>query len=443
MHQLAAQIERLGHWAARIRMAAKALFYQPVVAAAILWRRVALRRCTVVAITGSVGKSTAADCLESILSQLGPTIRNHGSNGRYGLPATILRARPRHRFVVLEAGILKPGRMWRSAFLIRPHVAVITAVNWQHSKNFDSLERIAAEKAKLLDGLPPGGLAILNRDDPRVAGMGAGRDCRVVTYGLDAGADVRGRVDAAVWPDRLALTARDAEGAQRIPTQLVGAHWATSVLAALAAARSLGASWQTCAEALERTPPHTARLEPVTLPSGAILLRDEYNGSWASLDKAVRVLADASAERKIVALGHLVDGPEPGGEHIEQAARAVARTADMLLAWGAYAERYATAAREQRREMPVEICDTQTDLAKSIRRVARRGDLILLKGYWYDHMSRIVYQQFGEVGCSRPYCTIPTVCDPCPKLRFEPAPECDRAAMAQLQAGPARSARAR
>jgi len=147
----------------------KAISYQPVVAAAIVWRRLALRRTTVIAITGSVGKSTTADCLASILSLMGPTLQTKGRNGRQGLPDTILRARPHHRFLVLEAGILKPGRMWRSAFLIRPDVAIITAVNWQHARNFDSLDLIAFEKAKMLDAAPSSGLAVLNADDPRVA----------------------------------------------------------------------------------------------------------------------------------------------------------------------------------------------------------------------------------------------------------------------------------
>ena len=414
----------------------KALAYQPVVAAAVIWRRAALRRTTVIAITGSVGKSTTTDCLAAILSRLGPTVQTKERNGRQGIPPIILSARPSHRFLVLEAGILKPGRMWRSAFLTRPDVAVITAVNWQHARNFHSLDHIAAEKAKMLDGLPPGGLAVLNADDPRVAAMHQGRNCRVVTFGEGPAAQVRGRVESAAWPGRLTMTVSDAEGSRRIETRLVGAHWAPSVLAAIAAARSLGASWDQCAEALARTPPHTGRLEPVSLPSGAILLRDEYNGSWATLERALGVLAEAAADRKIVALGHILDAPDLGSDAVAVYARHVARVADVALVWGSHAERFQRAALAERPGMAVLTFDTQSDLADCLRRESRPGDLVLLKGYWFDHMSRIVYEQFGEVECKLPYCTHVWLCDECPKLGFQPSAGHPRSLLAQLPAAP-------
>ncbi len=428
-------MKRLRKWLTARLADLKAVAYLPLVAAAIVWRRTALRHTTVIAITGSVGKTTARDCLAAILSRLGPTMKARGSaNGRRGLPWTILRARPSHRFLVLEAGILKPGRMWRSAFMIRPDIAVITAVNWQHARSFDSLDHIASEKAKMLGGLSRSGLAVLNADDSRVAAMNPGQGRGKVTFGLGAQANVRGAVEESAWPRRLALTVSDENGSALIRTQLIGPHWATSVLAAVAVARRLGATWEQCADGLTHTPPHVGRLDPVTLPSGAVLLRDEYNGSWATLERALQVMQQASAERKIIALGHILDAPHLGDDPVREIARRVARVADLVLVWGSHRERFQSALAEERPELPLRTFEAQAELAAALRNESRPGDVILLKGYWFDHLTRVVYGQFGSVACGRSYCAVTSVCDSCPKLGFTPDSDADPRLLGQLAA---------
>jgi len=411
---------RIAPLLSRTSGALRAVANLPLVLLAAIWRRTVLRRVTVIAITGSVGKTTAKNCLAAILSDVAPTIAlPGGNNGRYGLPRLLLRGRPSHRFLVAEVGILQPGRMWRSAWLLNPDAAVITKINWQHAKNFESLDQIAFEKALLLEPLGAAGLAVLNADDERVSAMGAGRNCRLRTFGLGDAADVKGSVATARWPQRLRLDVTEGSEIRQLQTRLVGGHWAVSVLAAVAAARALGASWEHCERGLASVEPHPGRLSLVRLPSGADLLRDEYNGSFATLVEALEVLKQARAERKVLVLGHIMDAPQVGEAAPEETAKRASPVADLLLFWGAYAERYKKAALAAGTPSEkVLVFAQQHDLAAFLKQESRLGDLILVKGYWFDHMTRIVYEQFGTVSCRLPYCEITSVCDPCRRMGF-------------------------
>ena len=410
----------------------------PLVLLAILWRRTALRGVTVIAITGSVGKTTATKCLAAILSKMGPTkAAERGSNGRFGIPQLLLRTRRSHRYLVAEVGIIKPGRMWRSAFTVNPDVTVVTKINWQHAKNFESLEQIAWEKARLMEPLGAKGLAVLNADDPHVMSMAEGLKCKIRTFGVAKEADIRATAVKSQWPDRLALNVVEGDEQRLIQTRLVGSHWSVSVLAAVTAARSLGASWEQCEQGLAELPPFPARLSSVRLPTGADLLRDEYNGSFATFVEAAEVLRLARAKRTILVVGHILDAPDLGDKAHEEVGKRAAESADLLLFWGSYAERYRKAAVAA--GVPAEavhVFKEQLDLADFLRRESRPGDLVLLKGYWFDHMSRIVYRQFGTVSCQLSYCERTGVCDHCPHMGLRSERELDPTlAEAQKQMG--------
>lgn len=422
---------------ARIRSHLAVVGNLALVFAAIVWRRTALRNVTLIAVTGSVGKTTAKECLTAILRRTAPTHASAtGGNGRFAIPRILLGARPSHRFIVVEAGILKPGRMWRSALVLNPDVTVITNVNWQHSINYRSLDQVATEKAKLLNPLGRKGLAILNADNPLVSAMVQGRECRVRTFGVSNDADVMGFHVAARWPERLSLTIRDGAEEQRIQTRFVGAHWTPSVLAAVAAARSLGTSWKDCAEALAEVEPYPARLGAARLPNGADLLRDEYNGSFATFEKGLDILSEARCLRRVIAIGHIKDMPQFGSQGPEEVGRRAAAVGQLLLFWGSFKERYRNGALTAgARAENIFLFDTQPELADHIRRNTGAGDLILLKGYWNDHMSRIVFLQFGSVGCPLEFCVVRTVCDSCKSLRFQPDPTVDSSLLQPLLTG--------
>ena len=185
---------------------------------------------------------------------------------------------------------------------MRPDIAVILSVAGAHALSFKDLDDTAAEKAKLLRGLKPGGIAVLNGDDPRVAAMAdeaRRRGCEVVLFGSSPSFDVSGHDATGQWPDRFAVTIRAGSESVRCQTQLVGTQWSVSVLAAVAVAHRLGLTLQQAIEPIEKLPPLPARIQPVRLPNGAVILRDDTNSFLDAFKATLTVLAEARAERKI------------------------------------------------------------------------------------------------------------------------------------------------
>jgi UDP-N-acetylmuramoyl-tripeptide--D-alanyl-D-alanine ligase len=389
------------------------------VALASIWRRL-LFRTTFIAVSGSVGKSTAAHCLVRILSRHYPTVGQVGSNGRRGVPRGLLRARPWHRFMVSEVGILKPGRMWRSAWVVRPDIAVITRVDRQHMLGFGSIETIAEEKSKLLRRLSKNGLAVLNGDDPRVAAMARVGDFRVCRFGTSPSMDVWAGEVSGTWPQRMRLRIHSGAESYWLQTNLVGTHWTPSVLAAIATAMRCGVSLRDAVEALQGIEPHTARLEPVEIPGGAVILRDEYNGSVSSYRKALEILKRARARRRVVVFSRVAEAEGGRVEGARMIGREVATAAEFAVFVGPEAGQAARAAIAAGMSPAEVYCfPVLKDAADFVGNEIRAGDLVLLKGHWNDHLSRIYFAQRGTVECWKIDCWRTGICDECPDLGFQ------------------------
>ncbi|NLE77784.1 MAG: UDP-N-acetylmuramoyl-tripeptide--D-alanyl-D-alanine ligase, partial [Chloroflexi bacterium] len=140
----------------------------------------------VVAITGSVGKTTTKELVYSVLSRRYRTLRSSGNyNNEIGLPLTLLTLDGQHQRVVLEMGMYQLGEIARLVQIARPSIGVITNVGPSHLERLGSLERIAQAKAELVEGLPADGVALLNYDDPLVRPMAQQTRARVFFYGLN------------------------------------------------------------------------------------------------------------------------------------------------------------------------------------------------------------------------------------------------------------------
>ncbi len=392
-----------------------------VVAIALVWRRM-LPEQRVIAVTGSSGKTTAKECLRVILSEHFPIVATAGSdNGRRGLPRLLLRARRSHRFVLAEVGILKPGRMWRSALLLRPDIVVITSVARQHMRDFQDLETVAREKAKLLHPLSSRGFAVLNGDDPRVAAMSNPRRFPTIWFGTSPQFDVWASDVSFVWPGRLEFTVHAAGASERVRTQFVGAHWVPSVLAAIATALRCGVTLRQAAEAVAAVVPYQARMQPVALPSGAIMLRDENNGTVDTFNKALEVLRTAKALRRVAVIGTISDHPDGYHEAARWLGRELASAAEVAIFVGE-PSRTGSQAAEEAGMKPENLhwFPDARSAAGFLRNETRCGDLVLLKGTWDDHFPRIYYAQLGTVECWREHCLLNPVCGDCRYLGFRP-----------------------
>lgn len=407
----------------RIYQITWSVYNLPFVAAACLWRR-CMRKTTFIAIVGSMGKSTATKCLYKILSSQFSCITNEDSNGRLGLTRTVLKVRPRHRFAVLEVGILKKNRMWRSAFMVKPHVVSMTGVARRHVSGLGTLDSILYEKAQIMRHLRTDGLVTLNGDDQRVASLAGSIPCPVRIFGSDPKHDVWADEVSAVWPERLRLRVHVGRESYPLQTALVGTHWTPSVLAAIATSVSLGVTPRDAADALHGIEPFPVRLDPVTIPSGAVILRDEYNGGLPTYRVALEILREARVKRRIAAVGRVTEAEGRPTEGARQLGKLLAVSADLAVVTGPQAAEIRAAAVNAGMSFDtILIVEDVRAMSDWIGSQSRSGDLILLKGEWNEHLSRASFAQLGSVDCWQFPCPVPVVCDKCSKLGFVPRGE--------------------
>lgn len=390
---------------------------RPLCALAFVWRRL-LVRTTFVAITGSLGKTTAKDCVAACLAVRFPTVCAPGSyNSDARLALSVLGVRPWHRYAVFEVSAGTPGAMARRMAFVRPDVAVVLGVARTHTTRFATLEAYAREKARLVEALRPGGVAVLNADDARVAAMAPPAGCVARRFGVHADADTRGEIVGARWPERLALRVSCDGQTETVRTQLIGEHWAPVVLASLAVACHAGVPLREAATSLRQVPPIAGRLLPVRLPSGATVLRDDYHAAVDTLEAALRVLADAEAKRRILLVTDFSDFGRNRKQRLRWLGPAAARSADLAIFVGeraAYGGRRAVEAGMEPDR--VRAFATLEETAGFLRSELGPGDLLLLKGRTSDHAARVFHALLGPIACWKTACRRGILCDGCWEL---------------------------
>ena len=390
-------------------------------AAAFVWRRL-LFRTTFIAITGSVGKTSAKEMLAAILATRYPTAKSFANQNDYaGVPRSLLRVRPRHRFAVLEVAANGRGLMGRSAPLVRPDIAVVLAVAETHRTEFGTLERTAAEKARLLAALRPSGTAVLNGDDPRVAAMAVGLQRRVVRFGTSPDFEYCAQRTSSSWPEGTSFELNAGSKPYFVRSRLLGVQWQSSILAALAVADRLGIPPAESVAAVAAVEPVTARMQPVTLPSGAVMIRDDYGCPRPTLLSALDFFERTTAERKILVFSDMTDTSLSPKKRFAWIGRYAARCLDAVVFVGEQAARGAKAATAA--GLPATAAHAFVDVheaARFLRRELRSGDLVLLKGRSCDHVTRIYYGLIGTVACRKKLCRKTIVCDLCPELGARP-----------------------
>jgi len=393
--------------------------------AAFCWRRL-LFRTRFIAITGSVGKTTTKNLLATMLRDM-PALTLAGtrsSNTAKQIARDLLSVRPWHRFVVLEVGTDRPGWIRRSAWLIGPDIAIILSVARTHTNNFPTLDDTAAEKATLLARLGRKGVAILNFDDQRVAAMAANCPARVVRFGCASDADVCATSVSSKWPQRLSFAVTAGGVTKLVRSQLVGTHWTPAVLGAIAAALECGMSPAQAAALVSRVPPTTARMDPCILPCGAIILRDDFNGSLDTFLAAFETLKSAHAQRKFLVITTVGDSPESWNRRMIRIAAEASTVVNVLVLVGRGRDTKgagkAALAGGLTPDGLLQFASLK-NAAMFLKSTLRFGDLVLLRGVPAEHVARLYHAQLREVTCWIDDCRKPILCDQCPELYGKPA----------------------
>jgi len=345
----------------------------------------------VVGITGSAGKTTTKELTAHVLAVTGSRIlkseRNY--NNGLGLPLSVLQMVSRghkpddYDLAVLEMGMSSPTHEIRRLVQITPpDIGVELLVAPVHLEHLGTIENVAAMKAELIEGLKPGGIAILNADDELVMEMKSKTDGPVLTFGIQNQADVAATdIDTARFGSiRFRLKTPLGEAAAELP--MTGRHNLMNALAASAVATALKVKPELIANALRTAKPPRMRGEVLEFAAGFTVVDDSYNSNPRSLLGMVRTLAEASekVQRRVVIAGEMMElGPDAPEMH-RQAGREIAELGIDVL-WGVRglaAEIVSGAAEKGIAETA--FFESSDDAAAAAIAAAREGDLILVKG---------------------------------------------------------------
>lgn len=347
----------------------------------------------VIAITGSAGKTTTKDLTAHILAATGRRIlkseRNY--NNGLGLPLAVLQmVSEGHKpsdfdLAVLEMGMSSPtGEIARLVKITPPDIGVELLVAPVHLEYLGTLENIAKAKAELIEGLKPGGTAILNADDEFVIRMRALHDGPVITFGLENESDVTALdVDTSHFGEsRFRLRTPHGEAQAVLP--MAGRHNLMNALAAASVATCLRIAPDDIARALSTVKPPHMRGEVLDFAAGFTVVDDSYNSNPRSLLSMVRTLAETKAptRRRIVVAGEMLElGPESTEMHRETGGEIARLGIDMLWGVRGFALEMIEGARAAgMSEEATTYFESSEDAALALADSIREGDLVLVKG---------------------------------------------------------------
>nr|WP_245214645.1 UDP-N-acetylmuramoyl-tripeptide--D-alanyl-D-alanine ligase [Pararoseomonas indoligenes] len=344
-----------------------------------------------VAVTGSVGKTSTKEMLAAGLSACGAVHAAVASyNNHWGVPLTLARMPVSAGFGVIEVGMNNRGEIAPLSRLARPHVAVITTIAPAHLGRLGSMEAIAEEKADIVLGLEPGGVAVIPAEGPCAALLHRRAEeagVRAVLFGESGTArllDWRG--DAESQSFRVGLDGESFAVSLPVP----GRHMAMNAVASMAAARALGADPRSFAEGLARFAPLAGRGARVVVPvaGGAVLLLDEsYNANTTSMRAALAVLAAQEGTRRVAVMGDMLElGNEGAAMHAALAADAAA-CADVVFTCGPQMAALHDALPAEKRG--AHAADSAA-LAPLVADALRARDSVLVKGSLGSRMAVVV-----------------------------------------------------
>lgn len=362
--------------------------------------RVARARLTgkVIAVTGSVGKTSTKEALRLVLSREGETHASAASyNNHWGVPLSLARCPADTRFAVFELGMNHAGEIGPLSRLVQPDIAIITTIAPVHLEYFASVGAIADAKAEIFEGLVEGGVAILNRDNAQFSRLCDraldARVSRVVSFGEETGADAR-LIKCVLQPDCSTVQARILGDDVTYKLGAPGRHLAMNSLAVLAAAKLAGADLAMAALALAGLQPASGRGTRIALetPGGSALLIDEsYNANPVSMAAAIALLGQAQPGprgRRIAVLGDMLElGAQSGELHRSLAQPIVEHAVDLVFCAGPAMRNLWEALPSNRRGGYAN--DSQA-LEPQVIDAVTGGDAIMIKGSFGSKMTPIV-----------------------------------------------------
>lgn len=343
------------------------------------WRR--QQAVPVVAITGSVGKTTTKELVSAALGQFGSVLKTQANyNNEIGVPKTLLEITADHDYAVVEMGMRGLEEIALLTQIAEPTVALITNVGTAHIGRLGSREAIAQAKCELLRELSADGTAVLNHDDDLLLATAAKVwSGKQLTYGLSGG-DVYGQlVNGTVVVDSVA-----------IPLPIPGRHNALNLLGAIATLQALNLDWKTLSQGLSVSMP-AGRSQRHQLPNDIVLLDETYNAGAEAMVAALQLLADQPGQRRIAVLGtmkELGDESVPLHRHIGKTVATLGLDQLLILADPAEAEAMQSGVGDAHAQQ----FSSHDELASHLKGLIQSGDRILFKASRSVAMDKVVNQ---------------------------------------------------
>lgn len=385
-------------------------------AARVRRRRDALTQTRFIAVTGSGGKTTTTALLGAILAECGSTHVSLFANTLLGLSKRIGDVERSHAFAAFEVGMDAPGGIALAAHALNPDVAVVTGIGLDHRKTYRTKEAIAEEKGALFAALPPGAIAVLNADDPMMPAIAARTRARIVTFGTGPGADIRGENVEAVVPGGLRLDVVAGRRRLALETGLIGRHWAVAVLAAVAAARALGAPDAAIARAAASFQPVPCRCSLHVLDNGACYILDTVKAPFDTIGLAIDLVRDVKAPRRTIIIGSISDYAGTARVRYRKAYELARAAADRVIFYGDHAARVRPHEEDVKAGRFFAFEDLAA-LAGFLDATGEPGEVVLVKGAGADHLERLAFHQQHAISCWEGRCGLPGTCTACERLR--------------------------
>jgi UDP-N-acetylmuramoyl-tripeptide--D-alanyl-D-alanine ligase len=347
----------------------------------------------IIGITGSAGKTTAKELTALVLSAKGVVLKSWGNlNNTFGLPLSVLQMESQGRhseefdFAVLEMGMSSYGEIARLCEIAPPNIGAVLNVGTAHIEFFGSREAIAEAKAELVRGIRPGGVAVLNADDPLVAAMHRRHSGPVKTFGIDHPADVQATnvQDRGVWGTKFQLKLGNVASEQALVTlPLAGKHFIYNALLAATVGWHLGLDAATIATQLNQARPAAHRGEILSFAAGFVVVDDCYNSNPEALMEACQLITRSiDFQRRIIIAGEMLELGENSAKLHQQCGAALDPT---TIHWvvGVRGQAAEFIAGAQQAGFPPErtlFLPNAAAAATWLSQTLQAGDLVLIKG---------------------------------------------------------------
>ena len=383
-----------------------------------LYRKYMTPGARIIAVTGSFGKTTTTRTIATVLSDCSYSI---DWNQTCYLALRLFKLASREQQAVFEVGVNNaPGRMRQQARMLAPQTAVVTSIGSEHNTTFKTLEDTREEKAWLVRNLEPGGVAVVNGDDPHVRWIARQVSGKVITFGYGRDSDIRADQLELDWPHGTRFRLWVAGKPCQAFVALFGCHSLYAALAAVAVAWHQGMSLERILANLTQVSPVPYRMKPQELPCGAWLLADDFKGTPETIHAALDFMEQLPASRKIVVMGNMSEMHDDHNEAQRRLGKRVGRIASIVLFLGTNYKHFRTGVRRAGLDSDKLIyCHRSVKQASEVlKELLRPGDVVLLKGRGDQRFRRIALSLNGhEVGCDHSFCNRRRMdCRDCPEL---------------------------